>query len=253
MGMPRVVARTPIRERRRNAAKSAERAFDVLHYFGAEARPLRATEIRRAFHLSPSSADQLLKTLVDSAYLTFNAATKLYFPSPRLLRFATMLTRHYRGDGLLRLMSQLQAETGEKVVVVTLCDVTIQLVDSLNYGEFSGMKFDLDSVAGHVLLGQFAPAAMRKTVERAVLLRRCKRENAAALVRAGSTARDSGYAAGRSLVIPECWTLSVPLPGKSSDVPLALSLIGETGRIQRNMNGLIATMLRHVRNLTSNV
>src|SRR5579862_9935041 len=94
----RPATRGLVSEVRRNSAKSAARALDVLYHFGAQRKPLRATDIAHAFNLSPSSADQLLKTLVELAYLTFNTRTKLYFPSMRLLGFADMLTRYYGGE-----------------------------------------------------------------------------------------------------------------------------------------------------------
>ncbi|OYX21979.1 MAG: hypothetical protein B7Z04_00960 [Rhodobacterales bacterium 32-66-9] len=54
---------------RRNISKSAVRALDVLEHFAAVRRPLRATDIANALDLHPSSADQLLKSMVDAAYL----------------------------------------------------------------------------------------------------------------------------------------------------------------------------------------
>ncbi len=69
-----------------NAAKSAIRALDVLEVLGKSARPMRAVEIGRARSGSASSADQLLKTMVDSAYLLFDPVTKRYSPSFRAAR-----------------------------------------------------------------------------------------------------------------------------------------------------------------------
>src|SRR5690606_14818464 len=54
---------------RRNISKSAVRALDVLEHFAAVRRPLRATDIAHALDIHPSSADQLLKSMVDSGYL----------------------------------------------------------------------------------------------------------------------------------------------------------------------------------------
>ncbi|MDB5451556.1 MAG: hypothetical protein JWO33_134, partial [Caulobacteraceae bacterium] len=82
---------------RRNISKSAIRALDLLEYFAVVKRPLRATDIAHAFNLHPSSTDQLLKTMVDSAYLLIDPLEKLYYPSPRLVRFANWLTSGYYG------------------------------------------------------------------------------------------------------------------------------------------------------------
>jgi DNA-binding IclR family transcriptional regulator len=238
----RLATRGVVREIRFAPAKSAGRALDVLHHFGSKQKPLRATDIAHAFDLSPSSADQLLKTLVELAYLTFNGRTKLYFPSMRLLGFAEMLSSHYGGERLLRMMSKVQSETNEQVVIVTLCDTTIQLVDSLNFGDSSGMRFELDSTAGAMLLGQYADKEIREIVERAVLYHRCSKDRAPALIGTSIAARVAGYASGDSLAVPGCWTLAVPLPLKSAETPVVLSLFGETKRIRPNQQKMVDTM-----------
>lgn len=66
-----------------NYSKSAIRALEVLELFRHTRRKLKAREIARALGVGPSSTDQLLKTLVDGAYLLFDPLTKYYWPSPR--------------------------------------------------------------------------------------------------------------------------------------------------------------------------
>lgn len=238
----RPATRGLVRGIRHRWAKSAGRALDVLQHFGVQGKPLRATDIAHAFDLSPSSADQLLKTLVEMAYLTFNARSKLYFPSIRLLGFADMLSRYYGGETLARMMSQVQSETNERVVIVTLCDTTIQLVDSLNFGDFSGTRFELDSTAGTMLLGQYSDEEMADIVERAVLYHRCPKARVCDLIKNSIAARDTGFASGASLAVPGCWTLAVPLALKCGDTPVVLSLFGDADRIRPNERRLIDTM-----------
>ena len=68
-----------------NVAKSAIRALDIVELLARAGKPLRAIEIAGALGLSPSSAHQLLKSMMDSAWLIFDPLTKRYHPS---LRFA---------------------------------------------------------------------------------------------------------------------------------------------------------------------
>jgi DNA-binding IclR family transcriptional regulator len=115
---------------RRNLAKSATRALDVLEYFAAMKRPLRATEIGHAFGWHSSSTDQLLKTMVDSGYLIFEAARKLYRPSPRLVRFGAWLTGdYYGGERLHRLLNLVHSRSGEIVTLAVRQDEQMQVVD----------------------------------------------------------------------------------------------------------------------------
>jgi DNA-binding IclR family transcriptional regulator len=72
----------------RSFAKSAIRSLELLDLFAFEKRPLRAVEIRDALQLHASSADQLLKTMVNAGYLQFDDRKKQYFLTSRLSSFA---------------------------------------------------------------------------------------------------------------------------------------------------------------------
>jgi DNA-binding IclR family transcriptional regulator len=225
--------------RRRIAAKSAARAFDILDYFGAESRPLRAGEIAQTFKFSPSTTDQLLKTLVHRGYLTFSQSTKLYFPSVRLLTFANMLSTHYGGPNLQRLLSNLQSETGEVVTVVTVCDACVQIVECPVLPEFKGLSYAIDTVPGRVLLSQHSERAARRIVERAVLHRSCSAERAGPLIDSSLAIRKAGYSSGRSGVLPNWWVVTVPLPCSAAGVPTAIAVSGKGRQLRSNELDLV--------------
>ena len=120
---------------RRSLSRSATRALDVLEYFGVVCRPLRAVEIAHALGLHASTTDQLLKTMVDSAHLVFEARTKLYHPSPRLIRFGGWLADSYFGDDRIRhMMEAIQAGSGETVTLAAQNDLFMQVIDTLQPG-----------------------------------------------------------------------------------------------------------------------
>ena len=87
---------------RRSLSRSATRALDVLELFGEMRRPLRAIEMSKALGLHPSSINQLLKTMVESAHLTFDAHLKTYLPSPRLAQFSAWMLASCGGDEQFR-------------------------------------------------------------------------------------------------------------------------------------------------------
>jgi DNA-binding IclR family transcriptional regulator len=234
-------AQALVSEAQCSRSPSAARALNILEYFGTEGRPLRAGEIARIFNLCPSSTHQLLKTLVDMAFLTFNPRTKFYFPSSRLIAFATLLTGHYGGNQLTRLQSELQSETGETVWLVTLCDTQIQVVESLKYHELKGLKYPLDSIPGAVLLAQYSDDAVRDIIKRAVIRRDCPENRAAQLIRNSRIARDAGYASGSS-VHREYWNISVSIPRRSEDIPMVISLSGEKDHVRSNEAQLLNIM-----------
>ena len=115
---------------RRSLSRSATRALDVLEYFGQARRPLRAIEIARTLDLHPSTVNQLLKTMVESAHLTFDAGPKTYLPSPRLTRFSTWMVDVYGSDERLSgMIAQVQASSNEIVTLTTPNDGFMQVID----------------------------------------------------------------------------------------------------------------------------
>jgi len=85
----------------RNVSKSAVRALDVLKFFVECPGPARGAQIADALGIARSSADQLLKTMVNSAYLLCDERTKLYRPAPRTAAFAGQLAQLYPEHGRL--------------------------------------------------------------------------------------------------------------------------------------------------------
>ena len=70
--------------------------------------------------LSASSADQLLKTMVDSAYLLLDPVTKRYWPSFRAARFGDAIAASYFAPELIdRLIERTHELTGELVGLFT--------------------------------------------------------------------------------------------------------------------------------------
>lgn len=80
-----------------HVAKSAVRSLDIIELLARENRSMRAVEIASTLALSASSTHQVLKSLVDAAYLVFDAETKTYARSGRLAlaAFQSEPRRHY--------------------------------------------------------------------------------------------------------------------------------------------------------------
>ena len=115
---------------RSSLSRSATRALDILEFFGHAQRPLRAIEISHKLGLGPSTANQLLKTMVESAHLTFDASTKTYLPSPRPARFGIWMVANYgASERLQTLLSSVQKTSGETVTLTTPNDIFMQIID----------------------------------------------------------------------------------------------------------------------------
>jgi DNA-binding IclR family transcriptional regulator len=245
-----------------NLAKSAIRALDVLELFGELRRPLRAVEINSYLELSPSSANQLLKTMVDGAYLIFDPVTKRYFPSPRLALFGGLLSASYFPDAALgALKKAVRAAAGETVVILAAQGTSMQILDVDQpagrvgrYGMRSREPRRIPKGLRAPLFGSAAGTAWLSTRSDAEVLqwmRRARRQlgpNAdAELILAGvRRAREQGYAFGGISKDDGVWTMATPLPVSPAGVVLILSVAGPAERMNAKremLAGLVASMV----------
>jgi DNA-binding IclR family transcriptional regulator len=227
---------------RRNMSRSATRALDVLEFFGEARRPLRAVEIARELEISPSSANQLLKTMVESAHLVFDASAKTYLPSPRLAAFGTWMSRINGGTGPLHdLVNAVRARTGMTVTVTTPNDLSMQIVDSAGSPGLAvqrGLQISLfGSATGSAYLASLADAEVRRLAHRA---RIHDRELPEILAMLGQI-REAGLADGPSGG-PGAWSLAMILPCHLVGVPSVLGLAGPADEVRANLAELSAIM-----------
>lgn len=223
---------------RRSMSRSASRALDLLEIFGQVRRPLRAVEIARALDLHPSTANQLLKTLVDSAHLTFDAVTKSYLPSPRFARFGAWMVDSYGAHEDLRdLVQQVQQATGEIVTLTTPNDLFMQVMDSLHEAAIDlhepatrGLRVSIfGSATGSAYLSTLPAAEVARLADRA----RLAADVLPALIADLDEVRRTGVAdcaSGDGM-----WSLAAPIRESRFPAPLVLGLAGPEDRIRARL------------------
>lgn len=231
---------------RRNISRSATRALDVLEFFGEVRRPLRAVEIARELGMSSSSANQLLKTMVDSAHLVFDARQKTYLPSSRIAAFGTWMTRIYGGTGSLHALAEaVYDSTGMLVTVSTPHDLSMQVVEvSGGKGQLTqrGMRCPLFSTAiGSAYLASLDDVEVRRLACRARIPETDLPEIHAVLSRIRAVGLADGPSIDRSL-----WSLALLLPQHLVCVPSVLGLAGPPVEVQANMAQLISILRKAV-------
>jgi len=227
---------------RRNISRSAARALDVLEFFGTARRPLRAVEIARELEMSPSSANQLLKTMVDSAHLVFDAREKTYLPSPRLAAFGSWMGGIYGGTGPLHdLVDAVRARTGMVVTITTPNDLSMQIVDLAGpEGQPAqrGLQVPLfGSATGSAYLAGLDDAEVRRLARRA----RIPDTDLPAIHAVLDQIRAVGLADGPSGG-PGNWSLAMVLPLLLAGFPSVLGLAGPAADVRANMAQLTAAM-----------
>jgi DNA-binding IclR family transcriptional regulator len=213
-----------------NYSKSAIRALEVLELFRASSRQLKAREIARALEISPSSADQLLKTLVDGAYLHFDPTTKLYWPTPRTAALAGGLGSALGTDTLLeRFIEGARNVLGRNVNIAIAQGAAMQII----LGRHKNPDIEwptrpdqrrgtLISIGTRVpLFGSSSGAAWMSVQPRDVILSciaQCRRELGALadapeqLIATLEKVREQGYALGGISKRNNAWGISMPFP-----------------------------------------
>ena len=218
---------------RRSMSRSATRALDVLEYFGQVRRPLRAIEISGALELHPSTTNQLLKTMVDSAHLTFDARTKMYLPSPRLVPFSGWMLRSYgASEQLHQLLWDVEAVTGGAVTLTTPNDLFMQIIDWAGTGPGverteRGLRAPMFGTAvGMAYLMTLAEPEIRRLAYRG----RLSEGQTSQLLGDIERACRKGIALGHS-VDGQFGSLAVPLRHPGLPAPLVLGFAGEAERV----------------------
>lgn len=228
---------------RRNVSRSATRALDVLECFGQQRRPLRAVEIARSLAMHPSTANQVLKTMVESAHLTFDAAAKTYLPSPRLARFGGWLIETYGGDECLRaLIGKVQAFSGEVVTLTTPNDIYMQVVD-LAGGQSEISESDAAerglrvSMFGSAIGAAYLATLLEPEILRLAARARIPEDEYKALLEWMYRIRQDGFADAASAE-GAVWSLAMALPPASQRAPLVIGLAGPADRIRPGRKAL---------------
>ena len=227
---------------RRSRSQSASRTLDILEYFGQVRRPVRAIEIVNMLGMNPSSANQLLKTMVDSAHLLFDARSKTYRPAPRLARFGTWIVDLYGPcDRFDELVCDIQARTGLFVTVSTPNDLFMQVIETRGADGAPaerGVRIALfDSAVGLAYLSTLDTAEFDRLTYRG----RVQDRDMPALFQQLNAIRRTGYAS-RGNADDTLWSIAMPVRDGRSEVPTVLGLSGAPGDIRDRAGDIYGIM-----------
>lgn len=232
---------------KRSSSRSATRALDVLEYFGNERRPLRAVEISKAIGMHPSTTNQLLKTLVDSAHLVFNARTMTYLPSPRLVGFSGWVVECYGPkEWLCALVRDAQSHTGHIVTISTANDLFMQILEVAAPPGPPAERGQRVSLFGSAIGSAYLSTLDEEEVDRLAYRARIPDGELPRLRRELDTIRLEGFADGRTLgneqSVGDIWSIALPLPDRGLPMRLVLGLAGPTDHVLRDRHVLVGRL-----------
>lgn len=141
---PRKSDTAPVRKAGRDGVKSCVRALDVIEYLTRIGAPARTIDVSEALAIPNSSADEILRTLAGTGYLSYNRASKRYAPSYRLVATARGIEQtFFGGNSVHALLNDLRQETGATVYLTLQNDCWVQSVAEIR-GHWSRPADEVD-------------------------------------------------------------------------------------------------------------
>jgi len=242
-----------------NVAKSAIRALDIVELLARTGRPLRAIEIAGALGLSPSSAHQLLKSMMDSAWLVFDPLTKRYHPSLRAANAGEALAEsHYGPTAFARLVEAVHRSLGRALTVSASQGSFMQILDLFEPGHapHGANERRQESIGLRVpIFGSCTGAAWLSAQNDETVLataRLCRRTlgeqagDSAPIIELVRRIREQGYAFGGLSADDSSRAIALALPATRDGLVLVVSVSGPADIFQDEREAIAATLKGHI-------
>ena len=245
----------------KDVVKSVGRVFSVLELFKTHQKPLTATEVCNYLDYPKSSADALLKSLVNLGYLTLDLNTTKYFSSLRVTKLGDWLPELFGASSdALQILDHIHKSLGETVTLSMPNGIHMQLITVIT-GTFpislsfqQGTKLPLFTTGIGI-----AQLATRNDEEIAKAVKRANRRATSAQHRVNldelmidvEATRTKGYFEAYNRVFPDTGAIAMALPGVSSESALVVAVGGLSDRIKKNEDKIIREMRQAIRHYNS--
>ena len=243
----------------KEVVKSVGRVFSVLELFKIHQKPLTATEVCNYLDYPKSSADALLKSLVNLGYLTLDINTTKYFSSLRVTKLGDWLPGLLgASNDTLQILDHIHKTLGETVTLSMPNGIHMQLITVIT-GTFpislsfqQGTKLPLFTTGIGI-----AQLATRRDEEIAKAVKRANRRapdaehriNLQDLMIDIDATRSKGYFEAYNRVVPDTGAIAMalPVPDDLLESALVIAVGGLSDRIKKNEDKIITEMRRAIR------
>lgn len=224
--------------------KSAVRVLEVLEYFQHQRRPCALKEICEALRYPQSSGTVLMKNLVTLGYLSYDRATRLYFPTLKVAALGDWVGQALFGQGeIFELMRDLHVATGEAVSIALQNDIymqyirVIQSIHPLRFHTEEGTMRPLtQSAVGWMLMSVHPDKAVERLIRRANIATPAgaERQGLPAMMERIQAARREGVTYAENIPLAGGATVCTLLPVTVQGRAVALGVGGAIERMRPN-------------------
>lgn len=241
----------------KNVVKSVARVLEVLEFFAQQRKPMSGIQICRALNYPKSSANAILKSLVELGYLALNPDNLKYFPSLRVTYLGDWVPGQLLGViETTKLLESLHEATNETVTLSMQNGFHMQFIRvlpgtfpiSLRVSE-GFMAPIFGTAVGAAYLSTISDQAIRSLYERAGM-RGALKGQAASLETVMAdvvAARKDGCARGYDRILPDTGAIAAPLMIHAHDQHLVVGIGGLSARIHRSEDDLMKNLKRIIR------
>lgn len=232
--------------------KSAVRVLEVLDFFRCNQRPAVLKDICEALDYPQSSGTVLLKNLTQLGYLSYDRATRLYFPTLRVSALGDWISHALFGQGkVFEVMQDLHSATGEAVSIALQNDVYMQYIRVIQsthplrfVTEEGSMRPLTQSATGWMLMAAHPDKEVERLVRRANIATPADqvRQPLELMMQRVREARNQGWAIAENIPLLGGATVCMLLPISAQDRPVVLGLGGTLERILPQKDKLLALM-----------
>lgn len=236
--------------------KSAARVLEVLELFGHVRSPLSLKEIVAELGYPQSSATFLMKSLTSMGYVNYDRKARTYFPTFKVASLGSWLDAVVQ-SGVWELLKQIQADTGETVMLAGQNDLYIQYLEVLDSDH---------QIRFHVKKGSMVPMTRTslgwmllstKSASEVELL--CKQINARSTAdmqvdipvfqKKLETVRREQFCYVPNLPMQAGGSISVLLPSKAGMQQMVVGTGGLVERLDANFDAILRSMRKHIQAL----
>lgn len=228
--------------------KSAQRVLEVLEYFNSERREGTVMDIARTYGYPQSSTSELLSCLVALGYLRRDLRARTYKPSARVAMLGAWVQPDlFRHGAALSLMDELAADVGATIMIasrVGLGAQVFQVVEPQGAGA-SVIKTGQSMLLMHSAPGKALLSCMRADELKKLVHRMNAESDEALRVRFEDLSveleqvRAKGFAVSSADGVA---MVSVLLPRKAEDEPLALTIVVPEQRFEANLDHFVQAL-----------